>query len=69
MTTTQVKYMDIYLDVKGNYTPKVPQTYHDPGEDALFECITVSVEGVDITELLDEEQITDIEILAAENFE
>ena len=68
MTTTQVKYRDIYLDVKGNYTPKVPQTYHDPGEDALFECITVSMGDVEITELLDDEQITDIEILAVKNF-
>jgi|TARA_Y100000004_G_scaffold185238_1_gene235151 hypothetical protein len=67
--TTQVKYCGIYLDVEGIYEAAEPQTYDYPGSSAEFDVHKVYVETTDIMDLLSDEQLEDIELLAVESFD
>lgn len=68
-TSLEVNYMGINLDVKGKYTPEDRGDHSDPGYFSEFEIIRVMLGSTDISPLLSEKQITEIEILAIEKIE
>ena len=74
-TTTQITYRGFELEVVGYYSPAEPMVmyYPDgsgyPGCPAEFEVNEIFLNSIDIFELLNEEQITEIENLILTNNE
>jgi len=66
--TVTIKYLGIYMDVEGYYSPSEPRTYDYPGSPTEFEVEKVMIESTNIIDLLDE-HIEDIERNAIEQID
>jgi len=65
---TTIKYKGIKLDLEGDYIQAYSGGYNEQSYNDTYETHTVLVNGVDITNLLNEEQLTDCDSLAVETF-
>lgn len=54
MTTVKIKLSGLTLEVTGQFSRAERSTHANPGEPAYFEYETVTIGGVDITELCDD---------------
>ena len=63
---TEITYKGILLEVTGEYTKAEKQTYDMPGSPALFQTYDVFVEGVNIIDLLREDDLIEIDNLVLE---
>ena len=64
--TTEITYKGIFLEVTGEYTEAEEQTYDIPGSPASFQTYNVFVEGVNIVDLLREDDLMEIDNLVLE---
>ena len=64
--TVEIEYKGITLEVTGEYTKAEEQTYDMPGSPASFQTYNVFVEGVNIVDLLREDDLREIETLVLE---
>tara|TARA_R100000654_G_scaffold71224_1_gene101981 strand:- start:6610 stop:6810 length:201 start_codon:yes stop_codon:yes gene_type:complete len=64
-----INYCDVALFVKYCYEESEPQTWDYPGSPHSAEIESVTVNGVDIYDLLSVEQLHDIELLILESYE
>lgn len=60
----EVNYRGIVLEVEGTATPAQGDGWNEPYVEAEFEATLITLKGVNICEMLSEEQWTDIESLA-----
>ena len=65
---TTIEYKGIKLDLEGDYIQAYRGGYNEQSYSDIYETHTVFVNGVDITNLLNEEQLTDCDSLAVETF-
>lgn len=65
---TTIKYKGIKLDLEGDYIQAYKGGYNEQSYNDIYETHTVFVNGVDITNLLNEEQLNECDILAVETF-
>jgi len=65
---TTIKYKGIKLDLDGDYIQAYKGGYNEQSYNDIYETHTVYVNGVDITNLLNEEQLNECDILAVETF-
>ena len=65
---TTIKYKGIKLDLEGDYIQAYRGGYEAPSHQDYYETHTVFVNGVDITNLMNEEQLTECDTLAVETF-
>ena len=65
---TTIKYKGIKLDLEGDYIQAYSGGYNEQSYNDIYETHTVFVNGIDITNLLNEEQLTDCDSLAVETF-
>ena len=63
---TEITYKGILLEISGEYTKAEEQTYDMPGSPASFQTYDVFVEGVNIVDLLREDDLIEIEKLVLE---
>ena len=63
---TEIEYKGILLEVSGEYTKAEEQTYNMPGSPATFQTYDVFVEGVNIVDLLGEDDLIEIDNLVLE---
>ena len=63
---TEITFKGILLEVEGTYTKAEEQTYDMPGSPASFQTYDVFVEGVNIVDLLREDDLREIETLILE---
>ena len=63
---TEIEYKGILLEVEGDYTEAEEQTYDIPGSPASFQTYDVFVEGVNIVDLLREDDLMEIDNLVLE---
>ena len=63
---TEITYKGILLEVIGEYTKAEEQTYNMPGSPATFQTYDVFVEGVNIVDLLGEDDLIEIDNLVLE---
>ena len=63
---TEIEYKGILLEVEGDYTEAEEQTYDIPGSPASFQTYNVFVEGVNIVDLLREDDLMEIDNLVLE---
>ena len=63
---TEITFKGILLEVEGTYTKAEEQTYDMPGSPASFQTYNVFVEGVNIVDLLREDDLREIETLVLE---
>ena len=64
--TTEITYKGIFLEVTGEYTEAEEQTYDMPGSPTTFQTYDVFVEGVNIVDLLGEDDLMEIDNLVLE---
>ena len=65
---TTIKYKGIKLDLDGDYIQAYKGGYNEQSYNDIYETHTVYVNSVDITNLLNEEQLSECDILAVETF-
>jgi len=65
---TTIKYKGIKLDLEGDYIQAYNGGYTEQSHQDYYETHTVYVNGVDITDLLNEEQLSECDSLAVETF-
>ena len=65
---TTIKYKGIKLDLEGDYVQAYSGGYNEQSHQDYYETHTVYVNGVDVTNLLNEEQLTECDSLAVETF-
>ena len=65
---TTIKYKGIKLDLEGDYIQAYSGGYTEQSHQAYYETHTVYVNGIDITDLLNREQLTECDSLAVETF-
>ena len=63
---TEITYKGILLEIEGTYTKAEEQTYDMPGSPASFQTYDVFVEGVNIVDLLREDDLMEIDNLVLE---
>ena len=63
---TEITFKGILLEVEGTYTKAEEQTYDMPGSPASFQTYDVFVEGVNIVDLLREDDLMEIDNLVLE---
>ena len=63
---TEITYKGILLEVTGEYTEAEEQTYDMPGSPTTFQTYDVFVEGVNIVDLLREDDLMEIDNLVLE---
>ena len=63
---TEITYKGILLEVTGEYTKAEEQIFDIPGSDASFQTYDVFVEGVNIVDLLGEDDLMEIDNLVLE---
>ena len=63
---TEITYKGILLEVIGEYTEAEEYTQNCPGSDASFQTYDVFVEGVNIVDLLREDDLMEIDNLVLE---
>ena len=63
---TEITFKSILLEVEGTYTEAEEQTYDMPGSPASFQTYDVFVEGVNIVDLLREDDLMEIDNLVLE---
>ena len=66
MRTEEITYKGILLEVTGEYTIAEEQIFDIPGSDASFQTYDVFVEGVNIVDLLGEDDLMEIDNLVLE---
>lgn len=64
--TTEIEYKGVTLEVTGEYSKTEEQTYDMPGNPASFQTFDVFVEGVNIVDLLREDDLMEIDNLVLE---
>ena len=64
--TVEIEYKGILLEISGEYTEAEEQTYDMPGSPASFQTYDVFVEGVNIVDLLREDDLMEIDNLVLE---
>ena len=65
---TTIKYKGIKLDLEGDYVQAYSGGYTEQSHQDYYETHTVYVNGIDITDLLNREQLTECDSLAVETF-
>ena len=65
---TTIEYKGIKLDLEGDYIQAYRGGYNEQSYNDIYETHTVFVNGTDITNLLNEEQLTECDTLAVETF-
>lgn len=64
--TVEIEYKGILLEASGEYTKAEEQTHDMPGSPASFQTYDVFVEGVNIVDLLREDDLMEIDNLVLE---
>tara|TARA_R110002072_G_scaffold179370_4_gene335424 strand:- start:1995 stop:2198 length:204 start_codon:yes stop_codon:yes gene_type:complete len=65
---TTIKYKGVKLDLDGDYIQAYRGGYREQSHKDYYETHTVFVNGIDITNLLNEEQLNECDTLAVETF-
>ena len=65
---TTIEYKGIKLDLEGDYIQAYRGGYNEQSYNDIYETHTVFINGVDVTNLLNEEQLTECDTLAVETF-
>lgn len=62
-----INYRGSQLDITGDASPRFAGGYQEQSLGITFETTDVYAGGIEITDLLTEEQLTDLDILAVEH--
>tara|TARA_R110002153_G_scaffold46333_2_gene130737 strand:+ start:6681 stop:6896 length:216 start_codon:yes stop_codon:yes gene_type:complete len=69
MKEIYIEYDNIELTLTGNYTKGDASNYSYPGSDSCFDCHQVLCGGQDIINILEQNIIEDLELLAIDKIE
>ena len=69
MNNVTVIYKGVEIELDGFYTQGEERTYYYPGSGSTYEIEMAYINGVEVIELFNFDQITDLENLAIEQIE